>query len=94
VDPTDIFRLILAVGVAPVVWRLGRGLRLPGVRHPFALMYVTITLAYAATILEKSFWREAFNMAQHGLSAVAGLAFCWAAYVVLREARRVAEDDS
>jgi uncharacterized membrane protein AbrB (regulator of aidB expression) len=91
-ESAEVFRLALAVGLIPVVWRLGRHLRFPEARLPFALMYVAITAAYAATAFEEGVARDVLNIAQHGLSAAAGLAFVWTANALRTEARRTSRE--
>jgi hypothetical protein len=46
VNPSDTFRFLLAVGLLPVIIRLGRGIRLPQGRRAFVLGVVAITFAF------------------------------------------------
>ncbi len=87
-EPNEIFRLAMALGLAPLVYALARSLRFPGARLPFAIMYGAFAMGYAMTVLEDVAAHDAFDLGQHACSAVGAVAFAFAARAVLLEVRR------
>jgi hypothetical protein len=90
-EPNELFRLALALGLAPLVYGLARQLRFPGARWPFGIMYGSFTVGYAMTVLEDAMAPEFFNLLQHVCSAVGAIAFVVAARAVYVEMTRPTE---
>jgi hypothetical protein len=84
-EPNEVFRLAMALGLAPLVYALARRLRFPGARWYFGIMYAAFAIGYAMTVLEDLGSRELFNLAQHGCSAIGAIAFAMAARAVYAE---------
>jgi hypothetical protein len=84
-EPNEVFRLAMALGLAPLVYGLARRLRFPGTRWYFGIMYAAFTVGYAMTVLEDLGSRDLFNLVQHGCSAIGAVAFALAAHSVYVE---------
>jgi hypothetical protein len=85
IEPNELFRLAMALGLAPLVYALAKGLRFPGARWPLGIMYGAFAVGYAMTVLEDIMARATFNLLQHGCSAVGAIAFALAARAVYVE---------
>jgi hypothetical protein len=85
VEPNEIFRLVVAVGLAPLVFGLARRLRLPSARWPFLFMYLAVAFSYLATVMEEVFAPQVFDVLQHALAAIGAIAFALAARAVRAE---------
>jgi hypothetical protein len=90
VEPNEIFRLVVAVGLAPLVFGLARRLRLPSARWPFLFMYLAVAFSYLATVMEEVFAPQVFalqvfDVLQHALTAIGAIAFALAARAVRAE---------
>jgi hypothetical protein len=87
-EPNEVFRLAMALGLAPLVYGLATRLRFPGARWPFGIMYGAFAVGYAMTVLEDVGSRDLFNLLQHGCSAIGAVAFALAARAVFVEVVR------
>jgi hypothetical protein len=87
-EPNEVFRLAMALGLAPLVYALARRLRFPGTRWYFGIMYAAFAIGYAMTVLEDLGSREFFNLAQHACSAIGAVAFAMAARSVYVDVTR------
>jgi hypothetical protein len=87
-EPSEVFRLVMALGLAPLVYALARRLRFPGARWPFGIMYGSFAMGYAMTVIEDFTAPELFNLLQHVCSAVGAVAFAVAARAVCAELAR------
>jgi hypothetical protein len=88
IEPNEIFRLAMALGLAPVVYVLARRLRFPAARWPFGIMYGSFAVGYAMTVFEDFAVPQTFNLLQHVCSAVGAIAFAVAARAVYLEVQR------
>jgi hypothetical protein len=93
-EPNELFRLAMALGLAPLVYGLARQLRFPGARWPFGIMYGSFTAGYAMTVFEGFAARDIFDLLQHACSAVGAIAFLLAARAVYVEMTRATEAES
>lgn len=88
IAPNEIFRLVLAFGLAPVAWALARELKFPSATWPFAVMYAAVAISYAMTVVEGLAAPATFALLQHSFTAVGAVAFAMAARAVYMEVRR------
>jgi ABC-type Na+ efflux pump permease subunit len=84
-EPNEILRFAVAVGLAPLVAVLARKLRLSSARWPFFAMYSAIATSYLMTILGSAFAPDLFNLLEHASSAVGAIAFALAARAFRRD---------
>lgn len=84
-EPNEVFRLAMALGLAPLVYGLARQLVFPGARWPFGIMYGAFAVGYAMTVLEDLAAPGLFNVFQHACSTVGAIAFLMAARAVYVE---------
>jgi hypothetical protein len=87
-EPNELFRLVMALGLAPLVYGLAKGLRFPGARWPFGIMFGSFAVGYAMTVFEDIAAPATFNVLQHACSAVGAVAFAFAARAVFLEVRK------
>jgi hypothetical protein len=87
-EPNEIFRFAVAVGLAPLVFALARKLRVTAARWPFFIMYSAVATGYLMTVMEEVFAPEVFNVFQHAFSAVGAIAFVVAARAFHQEVTR------
>jgi hypothetical protein len=74
VDPNDILRFVLALGLAPVAYALGRQLRFPSARVPFVVVYACVVVAQAASMLQPVVTQIDLGLVWHAALAVAAVA--------------------
>jgi ABC-type Na+ efflux pump permease subunit len=91
-EPNEIFRFALAVGLAPLVGVLARKLRLSSARWPFFAMYSAIATSYLMTILGSVFAPDLFNLLEHASSAVGAIAFILAARAFRKDVAKARGD--
>jgi ABC-type Na+ efflux pump permease subunit len=91
-EPNEIFRFAVAVGLAPLVAVLARKLRLSSARWPFFAMYSAIATSYLMTILGSVFAPDLFNLLEHASSAVGAIAFTLAALAFRRDVAKTRGD--
>jgi ABC-type Na+ efflux pump permease subunit len=91
-EPNEIFRFAVAVGLAPLVAVLARKLRLSSARWPFFAMYSAIATSYLMTILGSVFAPDLFNLLEHASSAVGAIAFALAARAFRRDVAKTRGD--
>jgi hypothetical protein len=83
IDAREIFRLLLACVLGFSMYRMGRGLRLPGAKVPFSVGYACIVASYLMSIVEDLSPSWAFiHIPQHSMFVVAGVAFAIAGWRV------------
>jgi hypothetical protein len=92
VDANEVFRFVLAIGLGAVIFAMAPGIRIPHVKVPFAIGYLSMALSYLLSILEDvaPSWKL-LHVPQHALSIIAGAAFVLAAWQARRfslEAKR------
>jgi hypothetical protein len=92
VEPNEVFRFAVAVGVAPLVAVLARRLRLSSARWPFFTMYSAVATSYLMTVLGSLFAPEVFNILEHASSAVGAVAFAFAAHALRRDIAKTRGD--
>jgi hypothetical protein len=90
-EPSEVFKFALAVGLAPLVFTLARRLRLSSARWPFLVMYVAIASGYLMTVLGAVLAPGLFNLLEHAFSAVGAIAFALAARAFRRDVARMRE---
>jgi hypothetical protein len=93
-EPNEVFRLAMALGLAPLVYGLARQLRFPGARWPFGIMYGSFAMGYAMTVFEDLTAPGLFNLLQHACATVGAIAFLVAARAVFIEMTRSTEGGS
>lgn len=64
-DGAAVFRFVLALLMAPLVWGVGRRLRFPRSAWAFAAAYVFTVVSYAADLIDDFITYPAPNTVQH-----------------------------
>lgn len=79
-NPSDVFRFLLALGLLPVVLRLGRGIRIPKGRRAFVLGVCSIVFAFGMQAVGRFVpWSE-FRLLRHFVFGLGGFSLAWAAW--------------
>jgi hypothetical protein len=73
---TEAYQLIVAVILAPLIVRSLRSIDLPGSR-PASVGVAAMALAFVFTVVEGFYEPELFNILEHAMYAVSGVAFLW-----------------
>lgn len=79
-NPSDLFRFLLAFGLLPVIIRLGRGIRLPVGRQAFILGVVAITAAFAMQAFGPLIAWSGLRLLRHFVFGFGGFALAWSAW--------------
>ncbi|HEX9092381.1 MAG TPA: hypothetical protein VF902_00210 [Coriobacteriia bacterium] len=87
-DPHELFTLALALGLAPVVFFLARGLRFHAAHVPFAVMYGAVVVAYLAGVFEAVVAPGLLDLVQHVAQLLAAAAFLLGVRAVRVEVQR------
>jgi hypothetical protein len=80
VNPSDTFRFVLALGLFPVILRLGRGIRLPQGRRAFVLGVAAITLAFGMQTFGPFVSWTGWRLLRHFVFGFGGFSIAWAAW--------------
>jgi hypothetical protein len=80
----NVFRFLLALGLAPVVLGIARRIRMPGARPAFLIGFVAIVLAFGMAAGQPLWNTDFLRTLRHVTFGVGGLGLAWAAV----EARR------
>jgi hypothetical protein len=75
---TEVYQLIVAIILAPLIVRSLRSIDLPGTR-PIVLGVAAMALAFVFTVVEGFYAPELSNSLEHAMYAVSGIAFLWSA---------------
>lgn len=76
VEQAEIYQLIVAVLLVPLIFRSLFSIDVPGER-PVIVGLLAMGLAYLFTVLEGFYAPELFNTLEHAMYAVSGVAFLW-----------------
>jgi hypothetical protein len=80
-NPSDTFRFVLALGLLPVIVRLGRGIRLSRGRRAFIVGVVAITFAFGMQVLGPlTPWSGTIKDLRHFVFGFGGFSLAWAAW--------------
>lgn len=71
----EIVNLLIAFASIPVLFHLGRRVRLAAAGNLLYIGFALILAAYVFTVVEGIFWHNAFNILEHLAEALAGFAF-------------------
>jgi hypothetical protein len=80
VNPSDLFRFLLALGLLPVMVRLGRGIRMPRGRLAFILGVVAITMAFGMQAFGSLIPWSGLRLTRHLVFGFGGFALAWSAW--------------
>jgi hypothetical protein len=80
VNPSDLFRFLLAFGLLPVIIRLGRGIRMPAGRLSFVLGVAAITVAFGMQAFGPIIPWSGLRLLRHFVFGFGGFALAWAAW--------------
>ena len=83
-NPSDVFKLVLALVLLPPILRIGRGIRSPQGRRAFVYGLLFILVAFAMQALGPLVTWSGMRFTRHLVFAAGGFSFAWAAW----EARR------
>jgi hypothetical protein len=83
-NPNDVFRFLLALGLLPIILRLGRGIRIPEGREAFVFGVVCIVAAFGMTAMGPLVPWSGFRLLRHFVFGVGGFSLAMAAWQVRR----------
>ncbi|HEX9092566.1 MAG TPA: hypothetical protein VF902_01155 [Coriobacteriia bacterium] len=84
-SPTEVFRLLLSIAMAPLVFGVGRRLSLRRARVPVAVAYAATVFAYLMAVVEHLAAPELFDALQSVGYAVTAIAVLVAALGARRD---------
>jgi len=85
-NPSDVFRFVLALALLPPVLRIGRGIRFPLGRKAFVLGVACIVVGFGMQAVGPLAPWTGFKMLRHLVFAAGGFSLAWAAWAARREA--------
>lgn len=83
-NPSDVFKLVLALVLLPPIFRIGRGIRLPQGRRAFVYGLLFILLAFAMQAVGPLVPWSGLRFVRHLVFAAGGACFAWAAWAARR----------
>jgi hypothetical protein len=83
-NPSDTFRFLLALGLLPVLIRLGRGINLPKGREAFVFGVVAIIAAFGMQAVGRLVPWDGFRLMRHLVFGIGGFSLAYAAWQVRR----------
>ena len=91
-NPSDTFRFLLALGLLPVLIRLGRTINLPRGREAFVFGVVAIIMAFGMQAVGRLVPWDGFRLVRHLVFGVGGFSLAFAAWQVRRYGQTVVSD--
>jgi hypothetical protein len=79
-NPSDTFRFLLALGLLPVLLRLGSAVRIPRGKQAFAFGVVAIIAAFGMQAVGKFVPWDGFRLLRHIVFGIGGFSLAWAAW--------------
>jgi len=79
-NPSDTFRFLLALGLLPVLLRLGAGVRIPKGREAFAFGVIAIIAAFGMQAIGAFVPWTGFRLLRHFVFGFGGFSLAWAAW--------------
>lgn len=79
----DAFKLVVALAFLPIVFRIGRKIRIPESARPFTLGVIALVFSFAVNFIAREFgWNQVqwLRWVRHLSVAVSGFSFAWAAW--------------
>lgn len=86
-NPDDIFRFLLALGLLPVILLIGSGIRIPVGREAFVFGVVCIVVAFGMTAIGPLVPWTGFRLLRHFVFGIGGFSLALAAWQVRRYER-------
>ncbi len=83
-NPDDVFRFLLALGLLPIILRMGRGIRIPTGREAFVFGVVCIVAAFGMTAVGPVVPWAGFRLLRHFVFGIGGFSLAAAAWQVRR----------
>jgi hypothetical protein len=80
VNPSDVFRLLLALVLLPAILRIGRGIRMPRGRQAFVWGLLLIILGMATQAFGPLVPWAGLRILRHFVFAAGGFGLAWAAW--------------
>lgn len=84
-NPSDVFRFVLALALLPGVLRIGRGIRFPLGRTAFLYGTLLILLGFGMQVLGPIVPWTGLKLLRHLTFAAGGFAMAWAAWAAHRQ---------
>lgn len=91
-NPSDTFRFLLALGLLPVLIRLGRGINLPKGREAFVFGVVAIIAAFGMQAVGKLVPWDGLRLVRHLVFGVGGFSLALAAWQVRKYGQTTVSD--
>jgi hypothetical protein len=83
-NPSDTFRFLLALGLLPVLFGLGRTIRIPSGREAFTFGVVAIIAAFGMQAVGTFVPWDGFRLLRHFVLGIGGFSLAWAAWQLRR----------
>jgi hypothetical protein len=84
-NPSDVFRFVLALALLPPILRIGRGIRFPLGRKAFLFGVVYILVGVGMQAVGPLVVWTGFKLLRHLVFAAGGFSLAWAAWAAGRE---------
>ena len=94
VEPNEVFLLLMAFGLAPVIVSIGYRVRFVQARLGLGIAYASVIAAYIFSIIDESTQLDVFHLLQHACYAIAGIALLFSALATRRYVTRNMDVDS
>ena len=85
-NPSDVFRFVLALVLLPPMLRIGRGIRLPFGRQAFVWGVMFIVVGFGLQAVGPLVPWISLRLFRHFIFAAGGFSFAWAAWQARRQA--------
>jgi len=79
-DPSDLFRFLLALALLPIVFRIGSRIRLPKGRTAFVVGVSAVVVAFGMAAVAGIVPWGGLKIARHLMFALGGFSLAWAAW--------------
>jgi hypothetical protein len=93
-DPSSVFRFVLALVLLPAVLRIGRGIRMSFGRRAFVYGVVFIIAGFGLQAVGPLVPWSGLRVVRHLVFAAGGFSLAWAAWQARRQALDMAEASS
>jgi hypothetical protein len=84
VNPSDAFRFLLALGLFPILLRLGGSIRIDHGRQAFVIGVVAIIAGFGLQVMGPFIPWSDLRYVRHVVFAIGGFSLAWAAWQVRR----------
>lgn len=79
-DPSDVFRFLLALALMPIVFRIGSRIRMPRGRGAFVVGVTAVVAAFGMAAVGRVVPWDGLKIVRHLTFALGGFSLAWAAW--------------